>query len=92
MAIRILTDSACDLTPKEADKLGIDLIPLKTYFGEEEFRDGIDLDHDGFFQKLIETDVFPTTSQISPYEYEDKFRQITESGDEVLCITISSKL
>lgn len=92
MAIRILTDSACDLTPQEAEKMGIDLIPLKTYFGEEEYRDGIDLDHDGFFQKLIETDVFPTTSQISPYEYEEKFRQMTKNGDEVLCITISSKL
>lgn len=92
MSIRIITDSACDLTLDEAKKLGIEVVPLKTFFGEEEYRDGIDLDHDGFFQKLIETDVFPTTSQVSPYEYEEIFKKAVADGDEVLCITISSKL
>ena len=70
--------------------MGIELIPLKTYFGEEEYRDGIDLDHDGFFQKLIETDVFPTTSQISHYEYEETNHEkkiIFDSSDIILNIS-----
>lgn len=92
MSIQIIVDSACDLTQEEAKELDIRILPLKTYFGEEEYLDGVTLDHKGFFQKLIETDIFPTTSQISPYEYEQIFEEIKEAGDTAVCITLSSKL
>lgn len=92
MAIKIITDSASDITQAEAEKLGITVIPLNVSFGDESYKDGVDLDHHGFYDKLIETDVFPKTSQISPYEYEEYFRKATENGDTVLCITLSSKL
>lgn len=92
MGIRIITDSACDITQAEAKELGITVIPLKTIFGTEEFRDGVDISHREFYEKLIETDVNPTTSQIGPAEYEDAFRTAVEAGDEVVCITVSSRL
>ena len=92
MSVQILVDSACDLTQEQAKELNITIIPLKTYFGEEEYLDGITLDHDGFFKKLIETDVFPTTSQITPYEYEEYFKKIADAGDTAVCLTLSSKL
>ena len=61
MSIRIITDSACDITQVEAQQLNIDVIPLKTIFGEEEFLDGVTLDHKTFYNKLVESDVLPTS-------------------------------
>lgn len=92
MSVRIITDSASDITQAEAKELNIDVLPLKTIFGEEEFLDGVNLDHQAFYHKLIESDVLPTTSQIAPIEYEEKFRAAVERGEEVVCLTISSKL
>lgn len=92
MAIRIITDSASDITQVEAAAWGVQVLPLRTIFGQEEFLDGITIDHETFFQKLIESDVLPTTSQLSPFQYEEPFRQAAEAGDEVVCITLSYKL
>ena len=92
MSVKIITDSACDISQAEATAWGIDVLPLKTIFGEEEYLDGITLDYETFYQKLVESDVMPTTSQIAPIEYEEKFRAAVENGDQVVCITISSKL
>ena len=92
MGIKIITDSACDMTVEEAKDKGIVLMPLTVTFGEESFKDGVELSHEGFFEKLIETDELPTTSQIAPFDYEQEFTRAVENGDEVLCITISSKL
>ena len=92
MAIRIITDSASDITQEEARTWGIQVLPLRTIFGEEEFLDGVTIDHQTFFQRLIESDVLPTTSQLSPFQYEGPFQEAVEAGDEVVCITLSSKL
>ena len=92
MSIRIITDSASDILQADAKALGIEVIPLKTIFGEEEYLDGVTIDHTTFYNRLIESDVLPTTSQIAPYEYEERFRAAVEAGDEVLCITVSSRL
>ena len=92
MAIRIIADSGCDITQEEARELGIEILPIKTIFGETEYRDGIDLTHEEFFEKLIESDLLPTTSQISPFEYEQKYEEIKKDGDQAIVITLSSKL
>lgn len=94
MSIYIVGDSASDTTKEEAQKLGITIIPLTVTFGEESYKDGVTMDHDSFFTKLIETDTLPVTSQISPFEYETVFRGILERDPdaEILCVTISSKL
>ena len=92
MSVRIITDSASDISQSEARELGMDVLPLKTIFGEEEFLDGVTIDHATFYNKLIESDVLPTTSQLSPFDYEQAFRAAVERGEEVVCIVVSSKL
>lgn len=92
MSVRIVVDSACDLTKMQAEELGLDYISLKTIFGEEEYLDGTTLSHEEFYEKLIECGTIPTTSQIPPYEFERKFREIKEAGDVAVVITLSSLL
>lgn len=92
MSVKILVDSACDILPNYAKELDINIIPLKTTFGEEEFLDGVTMSHNEFFEKLVETDEFPHTSQIPPFEYQENFEKATENGDDVVCITLSSKI
>lgn len=92
MSVRIIVDSASDITAEQARALKVDVLPLKTIFGEEEFLDGVNLSHEGFYEKLVESDVHPTTSQIPPFEFEEKFREVKEAGDTAVCITVSGKL
>ncbi len=90
--VRIIIDSACDMPKEIADKLHLDFLPLKTIFGEEEFLDGITLSHDDFYTKLENSKVNPTTSQVSPADFEDVYADVKKNGDTAVVITISSKL
>ena len=90
--IKILVDSACDLEQSNAEALGVSLLPLQIRFGEEEFLDGVTLSHRAFFEKLVETNTLPQTSQINEYRFEEAFSELTEDGSEVVAITLSSKL
>lgn len=92
MSIKIVTDSASDILPDEAAKLGIHVVPLTLNWDGEEYQDAIDMNHEEFFNKLTSTDSIPTTSQVSPAKFEDIFRVLTENGDTVIMITLSSKL
>ena len=66
--IKILTDSAADFEQEEADKLNLSFLPIMIRFGEEEYADGVNLSHREFFEKLIESDTLPQTSQINEYQ------------------------
>ena len=92
MSIRIITESASDISQMEATAQNITVLPLKTLFGSEEFLDGVTMTHQEFYQRLIESDTVPTTSLLSPFDYDAAFRTAADAGDEVLCITVSSKL
>lgn len=92
MSLRIVIDSASDITKEKADALGLDYMPLKTIFGDEEYLDGVTLSHYAFYEKLIESGIFPTTSQIPPHEFEKKFKEIKDAGDTAVVITLSSLL
>lgn len=92
MAIKFAIDSASDLTLQEAEALGVRLLPISVTFGEESYRDGVDLTHQDFFEKLTAGEAFPKTSQINLFEFEDCFRELTADSSEVLVITLSSKL
>lgn len=92
MSVRIIIDSASDITKQKADELHLDFMPLKTLFGEEEYLDGITITHEEFYEKLIECGTIPTTSQIPPYDFEQKYKEIKESGDTAVVITLSSLL
>jgi len=92
MNVKIIADSGCDISQAEAKELGIQILPLKSRFGMEEFLDGVTMSHHDFYSKLIETDIFPTTSQITPYEYGEVFAEALKDHDYVVCVTLSSKL
>lgn len=90
MKIRLVTDSGSDLQPPYPS--WVTVLPLTITFGAESFRDGVDLDHHRFYERLIEGDSLPTTSQISPAVFEDVFRAAAGAGETVVVITLSSKL
>ena len=92
MAIRFIIDSAADIIPSEAEALGLIHIPLKVMFGEIEYSDAVDLTHKEFYEKLIEGDEFPKTSQINPNTFASVFRKVVDDGDTAVVITLSGKL
>ncbi len=90
MAVRIITDSASDISQAKAKEWGIEVLPLKVRFGEEEFLDGVTLSPQDFYKKLVETDEIPKTSQITPYDYAQAFKEAEDAGDDLICFTLSS--
>ena len=92
MTVKIVTDSTSDLTPEIANELGITIVPLYVHFGTEIYRDGIDLSTEDFYQKLPQSKELPTTSAPSPGDFATVFDNLGKDADEVLAITISSKL
>lgn len=92
MAVKLITDSACDISQREAKKLGITVLPLKTMIDGVEYLDGVTISPEEFYDKLETCKDLPTTSQLAPAEFEDAFRAAVESGDQVVVITISGKL
>lgn len=86
----LLTDSASDIAAGSID--GVHILPLKIFFGDEEYLDTITLSHEEFYKKLIESNTLPTTSQIPPYEFEKAFADLTKDGRQVVVITLSQKL
>ena len=92
MAIRLIIDSASDISGQKADEMGITLIPMPVSFGNEQFLTGVNITPHEFYEKLIESDCIPVTSQITPYSYGEAIRSATENGDTAIVITVSSKL
>jgi len=90
MSVKIVVDSTADLTADIRENLCI--VPLTVHFGDEEYIDGVTITHQSFYEKLIETDVLPSTSQATPAAFEEVFRRITENGDDAVVITVSSTL
>ena len=87
MSVRIICDSASDITQEQAKDWGITVLPMKILWEGEEYLDGVTLKSKEFFEKLIETDELPTTSQISPFDYEQAFQEAVEEGDTVIVPT-----
>lgn len=93
MAVRIVTDSTADLPGEQAEALGITVVPLTVFFGDEAYLDGVDLDSAGFYKKLAGSKDLPRTSQPSPANFQEAFtRLIDEGADAILSIHLSSKL
>ncbi len=90
--IRIITDSASDITIEEAKELGVEVVPLHVIFGNDVFMDGVDISHDEFYKRLEECDELPKTSQTNPGGFVEVFEKYIKQGDEIVGIFISSKL
>jgi len=78
MPVKIVTDSTCDLSFQVARDLGITVVPVYLRFGEKVYRDGIDISHDELYQKLEASHVFPTTSQPSPNDFTDVYKELSK--------------
>ena len=92
MPVKIVTDSVADIPAGVVAELGISIIPVLVHFGEETFRDGIDITTDQFFRKLVNSDVMPTTSVPSMDIFARTYAKLAEETDEILVIMLSSKL
>ncbi len=92
MAVKLIVDSASDISKKEAEELGIHMISMSILFGDRTYMDGVELSGKDFFEKLIESDELPTTSQINMFQFEECFSELTADGSDVVAITLSSKL
>lgn len=90
MKTRIIVDSTADLLPEYKERVSV--VPLTVHFGEQEYIDGITIDHKTFYEKLVESDMLPTTSQASPAAFIKEFNKVKEAGESAVVITISSKL
>lgn len=89
MTTRIIVDSTADLVPEIKERVHI--VPLTVHFGDEEYIDGVTIDHETFYNRLIESDVLPTTSQATPDAFMKEFDKIKEAGEEAVVITLASK-
>lgn len=90
MKTQIITDSTADLLPQYRAK--VVTVPLTVRFGTEEFLDGVTIDHRTFYEKLVECDTLPTTSQAGPNDFMSVLEPVKAAGDGAVIITLSSKL
>jgi DegV family protein with EDD domain len=90
MTVRVVTDSTSDIPKALADELGITVIPLTVQFGEQSYRDGIDLTADDFYARLATTKELPQTSQPPPALFEHAYRHLITQGD-VVSVHLSHK-
>lgn len=88
--VRIIVDSATDYVESIADKITV--LPMTVRFGDTEYMDGVTITKHEFYEKLIESDELPTTSQIMPLAFEEAYRAALAKGEDVVVITLSSKL
>ena len=90
MSVRIITDSASDMSPAEHPAL--DVLPLSVTFGTDVYMDGVDIDHQRFYEMLVERDELPKTGQVNPYAFSQAIAEAREAGDEAVIITVGAKL
>lgn len=92
MGIKIVIDSASDISYKEAENMGLVFLPLTVTFGDKEYKDSIDISQDEFYDKLESASSLPKTSQVTPFQYEQAFEEIVKNGDTAIAITVASSL
>lgn len=90
MKTRLIVDSTADLIPSLRAKVSV--VPLTLHFGNEEYIDGVTITHREFYEKLIETDVMPATSQATPAAFDAVFAEVAAAGESAVVLTLSSKL
>lgn len=90
MSVKIVVDSTADVAASIRHRFSV--VPLSILFGDDEYVDGVTISHEEFYQKLVESDVLPTTSQASPGQFMEAFRELVGEGHDVVCITVSGKL
>lgn len=90
--IRIITDGTSDMTAQRASELNVDVIPMRVFFGQESFLDGVDITREEFFARLASSEELPTTSQLNPDDFLELFQKYTDQGDQIVGIFVSTEL
>ena len=93
--MRILIDEAGDIPPELAKQYNIATLPINIMFGTTEYLSGVNIDHASFYEmtQKVDDSNFPKTSQPTPYQFAERYRQIIAEGDsEILTIVVSEKL
>jgi DegV family protein with EDD domain len=88
----VVTDSTADLPEEWRTRYGIAVVPLKVIFGNETFRDRVDITDDEFFRRLATATKLPTTSAPSPGEFADVYRKLAEDHDGCISIHLGAQL
>ena len=90
--IKIVIDSTCE-GPAELMRLPeLTVVPLSVVFGREAFKDQVEITREQFWARLPKADPLPTTSQATPADFVEPFKRLTEAGDEIVALMLSSKL
>lgn len=92
MAVKVVTDSTWDLPPELAEELGITVVPLSVLFGEEAYKDGVEITREAFFDRLVNGNVHPKTSQPSVGDFAAVYKELTDQGHEIVSVHIADKL
>lgn len=92
MAVKIITDSLSDITDDIIGELDITIVPLTVLFGREAYIDRVTITTEEFYRRLTTQNIFPTTTQPTPQAFTDVYNRLAEETDEILVITLSSKL
>ncbi len=90
--VRIITDGTSDLSAQRAEELGVHVMPMRVFFGQESFVDGVDITREEFFARLTSSDELPTTSQLNPDDFLEVFQKYVDQGDEIVGIFLSTEL
>lgn len=90
--VRIVTDSTSDILPDVAERLGVDVVPLTVRFGDQTYRDGVEISPTDFYRRLPTTPVQPRTSQPTPQQFSEVYQRHVEAGETVVSIHISERL
>jgi DegV family protein with EDD domain len=91
MAMKVVTDSACDIPVGLARELDITVVPVYVMFGHESFRDGVDISEDEFYDKLVHDPVHPTTSVPTPKDFAEVYNRLADETDEIISIHLTSR-
>ena len=90
--VKIVTDSSCDISPQRCAELGVEMLPITVNFGGESYRANLDISNEEFYEKLAAAEELPHTAQITPAQFQEIFKPYQESGDDVVCLFISSQM
>lgn len=92
MAVQVITDSTSDISPQIARQLNIRVVPIYVRFGEQVYRDGVDISNEEFYEKLTVSPFHPATSQPNPEDFSGFYSEHLKKADGIVSIHISSKV
>lgn len=92
MSVQLIVDGTCDISSEERERLGLECVPLRVFFGDDEYVEGRNMTAQQFYTMLAASPQLPKTAQITPAEFENAFRPFVDAGDEIVVLPISREL